>query len=91
MLVIRPVATRLLLVGTPTTNPQRWLMGWFGIRGIGSLYDLSYALSHGVSGSAATELAGVTISVVAASILLHGISAQPLLSWRERRLSGRRE
>ena len=38
MLVIRPVATRLLLVGTPTTNPQRWLMGWFGIRGIGSFY-----------------------------------------------------
>lgn len=27
ILVIRPVATRLLLVGTPTTNPQRWLMG----------------------------------------------------------------
>ena len=91
MLVIRPVATRLLLVGTPTTNPQRWLMGWFGIRGIGSLYYLSYALSHGVSGAAAAELAGVTISVVAASILLHGISARPLLSWYERRLSGQRE
>ena len=68
-----------------------WLMGWFGIRGIGSLYYLSYALSHGVSGPAATELAGVTISVVAASILLHGTSARPLLSWYERRLSERRE
>jgi NhaP-type Na+/H+ or K+/H+ antiporter len=90
MLVIRPVATRLLLVGSPTTPPQRWLMGWFGIRGIGSLYYLSYALNHGVSGPAATELAGVTISVVAASILLHGISARPLLSWYERRLSGER-
>jgi len=88
MLVIRPLATRLLLVGTPTTNPQRWLMGWFGIRGIGSIYYLSYALSHGVTGLAATKLAGVTISVVAVSILLHGISAQPLLSWYERRLSG---
>jgi NhaP-type Na+/H+ or K+/H+ antiporter len=90
MLGIRPIATRLLLVGTPTTNPQRWLMGWFGIRGIGSLYYLSYALSHGVSGPAATELAGVTISVVAASILLHGISARPILSWYERRLSAPR-
>ena len=91
MLVIRPVATRLLLVGSPTTPPQRWLMGWFGIRGIGSLYYLSYALNHGLSGPAATALAGVTISVVAASILLHGISARPLLSWYERRISGRRE
>ena len=91
MLVIRPIATRLLLVGTPTTNPQRWLMGWFGIRGIGSIYYLSYALSHGVSGAAAAELAGVTISVVALSILLHGMTARPLLSWYERRLSGPRE
>ena len=50
-LVIRPVATWILLAGTPTTNPQRWLMGWFGIRGIGSLYYLCYALTHGLSGS----------------------------------------
>src|ERR671910_520030 len=47
--VIRPLATRLLLVGTPTTNLQRWLMGWYGIRGIGSLYYLSYALRHGLA------------------------------------------
>jgi sodium/hydrogen antiporter len=85
MIVIRPIATRVLLAGTPTTSVQRWLMGWFGIRGIGSLYYLSYSLNHGVRSSAATELAGVTISVVAASILLHGISARPLLSWYERR------
>ena len=80
LLVIRPVATRLLLAGSPTTNPQRWLMGWFGIRGIGSLYYLSYALSHGVAGPAAAELAGLTISVVALSILLHGTSARPILA-----------
>jgi sodium/hydrogen antiporter len=85
MIVIRPIATRVLLAGTPTTSVQRWLMGWFGIRGIGSLYYLSYSLNHGVRSSAATELAGVTISVVAVSILLHGISARPLLSWYERR------
>ena len=36
-IVIRPVTARLLLAGTPTTAAQRWLMGWFGIRGIGSL------------------------------------------------------
>ena len=38
----RPVATRLLLVGTPTTNPQRWLMGWFGFAESGACY-LGYA------------------------------------------------
>ena len=85
--VIRPVATRILLARTPTTNPQRWLMGWFGIRGIGSLYYLCYALTHGLSGSAAEDIAGLTISVVALSILIHGISARPLLARYERGLS----
>ncbi len=91
ILVIRPVATRLLLAGTPTTTTQRWLMGWFGIRGIGSLYYLSYAVSHGVPGSEAAELARLTISVVAISILLHGTSARPILSRYERSLSGERD
>jgi len=84
--VIRPLATRLLLIGTPTTRAHRWLMGWFGIRGIGSLYYLSYALSHGVSGRAGDDLVGLTISVVALSILIHGMSAGPVLAWYERGL-----
>jgi sodium/hydrogen antiporter len=82
--VIRPLATRLLLVGTPTTNLQRWLMGWFGIRGIGSLYYLSYALRHGLAPAAASDLAGLTISVVALSIFVHGMTARPLLARLER-------
>jgi sodium/hydrogen antiporter len=86
--VIRPVSTVLLLAHTPTTPIQRRLMGWFGIRGIGSLYYLSYALSHGVSGHAAADASSLTVSVVALSVLLHGAMAQPLLSRYERALSG---
>ena len=85
--VIRPVATWILLAGTPTTKPHRWLMGWFGIRGIGSLYYLNYALTHGQAGAVAADIAGMTISVVALSILIHGVSAGPLLALYERRLS----
>jgi sodium/hydrogen antiporter len=87
-LVIRPLATLALLAGTPTTKAQRWLMGWFGIRGIGSLYYLSYALTHGFTGAEAGDLAGLTISVVALSILVHGTSAGPLLARYERTLGG---
>ena len=78
--VIRPLATKLLLVGTPTSNLQRWLMGWYGIRGIGSLYYLSYAMRHGLAPAAAADLAGLTISIVALSILIHGMTARPLLA-----------
>jgi sodium/hydrogen antiporter len=87
-LVIRPLATWLLLTGTPTSHAQRGLMGWFGIRGIASLYYLSYALSHGVTGTAAADVAGLTISVMALSILLHGTSAGPVLARYERGLAG---
>jgi NhaP-type Na+/H+ or K+/H+ antiporter len=86
-LVIRPLATWILLAGTPTTKAQRWLMGWFGIRGIASLYYVSYALTHGFAGEAAGDLARLTISVVALSILMHGTSAQPLLARYERTLA----
>ncbi len=87
-LVIRPVSARLLLAGTPTTNSQRWLMGWFGIRGIGSLYYLSYVLRHGPSTLMAGDLAGLTISTVALSILVHGVTAPPLIARYERGLAG---
>jgi len=88
MFVIRPLATHLFLAGSPTSRTQRHLMGWFGIRGIGSLYYLSYALSHGVTGASAAALASVTITTIALSILLHGTSARPILARYERRLSG---
>jgi NhaP-type Na+/H+ or K+/H+ antiporter len=89
-LVIRPLTARLLLAGTPTTPAQRWLMGWFGIRGIGSLYYLTYAFSHGITGEAAQALARITMSVVALSVVIHGLSARPLLAGYERSLTHRR-
>jgi sodium/hydrogen antiporter len=83
--ILRPAATYLCLVGTPTSLVQRGLIGWFGIRGIGSLYYLAYAFSHGLAGSDARELADLTLSAVAASIVIHGATSQPLMAWYERR------
>jgi NhaP-type Na+/H+ or K+/H+ antiporter len=77
--VIRPLATQLSLVKSPTSYAQRWMLGWFGVRGIGSLYYLSYSLHHGLVGADASASIDATISVVALSIVAHGITAQPLL------------
>ena len=85
--IIRPGLTLAVLAGTPTTLPQRLLFGWFGIRGIGSIYYLCYALSHGVSGAAAQELAAIVLPVLALSVLLHGATAQPILARYERSLA----
>ena len=65
---------------------QRGLMGWFGIRGIGSLYYVSYALNHGVSGLLAETLVQIVVTVVATSIVLHGLSVTPILARYERTL-----
>ena len=84
--VIRPLTTLLFLVKTPTGPLQRLMMGWFGIRGIGSLYYLSYALNHGLSENV-PDTVGITLSVVALSILIHGFSSQPILNFYERKIS----
>ncbi len=80
---IRPLASLLFLVGTRTRISQRWLMGWFGIRGVGSLYYLAYALNHGAS-EKASDLIGLALSVVALSVLAHGITS-PVLDYYEKR------
>jgi len=87
IVIVRPAATLLLLAGSPTTPLQRWLLGWFGIRGIGSIYYLAFALTHGVHDSAALELADLTLSIVAISIVVHGLTSTPLMKWYERQLS----
>jgi NhaP-type Na+/H+ or K+/H+ antiporter len=88
--VIRPLATLLFLIKTPTGRVQRLMMGWFGIRGIGSLYYLSYALNHGLN-DLIQEKVGITLSVVALSILIHGISSQPILDYYERLIAAKDE
>lgn len=84
--VARPAATLASLLGTPTTLLQRALLGWFGIRGVGSLYYLAYALNHGATGPGARQACDLAITAVAGSILLHGVTAQPALDAYERRL-----
>jgi len=77
--VIRPLATMLALLRVPLSRPQRAFIAWFGVRGVGSMYYLAFALSHGVSSPAARMLADITLVVVAASIVLHGVSVTPLM------------
>ena len=78
-LVIRPVAVAIGLVGTQVKGTQRRLMAWFGIRGIGSLYYLFYAISHALEPELAQRLLSITVAVVMASVIAHGVSVTPLM------------
>ncbi|WP_186164503.1 cation:proton antiporter [Burkholderia gladioli] len=78
MLLIRPLAVAISLAGSPTSPTQRRLVGWFGIRGIGSFYYLLFALEY--APAAARPLAPVVLAIIALSVVAHGISATPLMN-----------
>ena len=67
------------LAGSRTSGLQRRLMSWFGIRGIGSLYYLFYALHHGVEPSLGRRILPLVLTMVAVSIFVHGLSVTPLM------------
>jgi NhaP-type Na+/H+ or K+/H+ antiporter len=78
-IIARPLSVMIGLIGTRTTWRMRGLVGWFGVRGIGSLYYLMYAIQHGLAEDLALELLQLTLVVVALSILVHGITAKPMM------------
>lgn len=79
LFVLRPLSVLPAYVGERAGARQIMLASWFGIRGIGSLFYLLLALRAGVSGPAADTLISLTLWTIAASIVLHGLSARPLM------------
>ena len=85
LLVLRPLAVTLGLLGSGLSPPQRRLTAWFGIRGVGSVYYLTYAIEHGLPEELARTLSGIVLFTVAVSVVVHGISVTPLMrSYRAR-------
>lgn len=87
--VIRPLAVWAGLVGAPASHAQLRLFGWFGIRGIGSVYYAVLIAGYEIDYAQAEELLSCVFTVIAASIVVHGISATPLMELYQRRVSRR--
>jgi len=77
---IRPAAVLAGSLGTGTSPFARTLIAWFGIRGIGSVYYLSYAMQQGLPPNLASQLAIITLFTITVSIIAHGITATPLMN-----------
>lgn len=89
--VIRPLSVWLGLLGVPAPEAPRRLLGWFGIRGIGSVYYAVFIARHEIGHARAEELVSMVFTVIAASIVVHGISATPLMELYQRRRGRLRE
>jgi len=83
--LVRPLSVMAVLRHGVVTRHQRRLMAWFGIRGIGSLFYMAFALEQGVAGSLAVELMSAVLTAIALSIILHGMSATPLMTAYQQR------
>ena len=87
--IARPISVLIGLIGTTASWRIRGMAAWFGVRGIGSLYYLMYAIQHGLPEKLALALMEITLIVVTLSIILHGTSVKPLMQrfWRRNKQS----
>lgn len=77
--IARPVSVFLGLAGSDTSLRLRSMTAWFGVRGIGSIYYLMYAIQHGLAPDLAARLTHISLFVIMLSILVHGLSVKPLM------------
>ena len=69
--VLRPVAVAVGLAFNDLDLSRKGLIGFFGIRGIGSVYYLTYAIDHDFVSENAELVTDVTFTVIALSLLIH--------------------
>ena len=62
---------------------QRGLTGWFGVRGVGSLFYLAYATGAADFGDSQLLWSTVAFTIVL-SVLVHGVTATPVMRRLER-------
>jgi NhaP-type Na+/H+ or K+/H+ antiporter len=76
--VIRPAATALALVPTRLTRRDKMFIGWFGIRGIGSVYYVAVVLNaHALSAAEEQLLYWTVLAGIGTSIIVHGLTSTP--------------
>jgi sodium/hydrogen antiporter len=89
LLVARPVAVAIALLGTRTDAATRAFMAWFGPRGVATMTFSLLVLAEAVPG--ATRLFNLAALAVFTSIIAHGLTDTPGSEWIARVAERRRE
>ena len=92
ILVVRPFAGLISLAALELPWREKLVISFFGIRGVGTIYYLAFALNQ-ANFPEAERLWSVAALVILVSIVLHGITVTPSLQlldqWQARRQSSR--
>jgi NhaP-type Na+/H+ or K+/H+ antiporter len=80
LVVIRPVLVMALFARSRMRLGERLFLGWFGVRGVAAIYYAALVIGAGVMapGEEATVFWTTTVCVMV-SIVVHGISATPMM------------
>ena len=79
LMVIRPLSGWVALTPGKTGPAERAVIAFFGVRGVGSLFYVAYALEHGDFPNG-QYLWAIVALVVIGSIVIHGIAAAPVMA-----------
>lgn len=74
LFLIRPLSALIIFPGSGFSKKDRWIISFMGIKGIGSLFYLSFAL-HEVFFAEEVVLWEITAMLIVVSIILHGLTA----------------
>jgi len=88
ILFVRPLSGWLGLLGSRVTRRERHAIGFFGIRGIGSVYYVAFALGK-EDFEAADEIWATLAFTILASVVIHGVTATPVMERLDRRRARR--
>jgi sodium/hydrogen antiporter len=75
LLLARPVAVLLSLIGTRTDLPTRLFMGWFGPKGVATMTFSLLVLAEGIA--AGERIFNIAALAVFVSIIVHGLTDTP--------------
>lgn len=85
VLIIRPGAAFVSLLGLNIHIKEKLAISFFGIRGIGSVFYLAFAFQQGYFGYE-RQLWAVASFTILVSILIHGITATPVMKYLKKKI-----
>jgi NhaP-type Na+/H+ or K+/H+ antiporter len=86
LLVARPVALAIALIGTGVSRAALAFMAWFGPKGVATMTFSLLVLGSGVPG--AERIFDIAALVVLCSIIAHGLTDTPGSDWMARQAGG---
>jgi NhaP-type Na+/H+ or K+/H+ antiporter len=88
VMLVRPIAGWIGMLGSPVDRTERLAIAFFGVRGMGTIYYLAHAVNEEIF-PRATELWAVAIAAILVSIVVHGATATAVFGVIDRHLDRR--